>query len=40
MIRISRLNQERWLRFKANKRGYFSLWIFLFFLILLVPQSR
>ncbi len=34
MIRVSRLNQERWLRFKANKRGFFSLWIFLFFLVL------
>ena len=34
MIRVSRLNQERWLRFKANKRGFFSLWIFLFFFVL------
>jgi microcin C transport system permease protein len=26
---LSRLNQERWKRFKANRRGYLSLWIFL-----------
>jgi len=25
MIRVSKLNQERWLRFKANKRGFISL---------------
>jgi len=33
---LSRLNQERWERFKANRRGYLSLWIFsgLFFLTL------
>jgi len=34
MIRLSRLNQERWQRFKANKRGFVSLWIFLFFFVL------
>ncbi|MBA7584951.1 Inner membrane ABC transporter permease protein YejE [subsurface metagenome] len=34
MIRLSRLNQERWQRFRANKRGFFSLWIFLFFFVL------
>jgi microcin C transport system permease protein len=28
-MRISALNQERWRRFKANRRGFFSLWIFL-----------
>ena len=33
-MRISKLNQERWLRFKANRRGFISLWIFLFFFIL------
>ena len=27
--RLSPLNQERWRRFKANRRGYISLWIFL-----------
>ena len=26
--RASKVGQERWLRFKANKRGYYSLWIF------------
>jgi microcin C transport system permease protein len=25
---LSRLNQERWRRFKANRRGYWSLWVF------------
>jgi microcin C transport system permease protein len=34
MIRLSKLNQERWQRFKANKRGFISLWIFLFFFVL------
>ncbi len=34
MIRLSRLNQERWQRFKANKRGFISLWIFLFCFVL------
>ena len=29
MLRASPLNQERWRRFKANRRGFFSLWIFL-----------
>jgi len=35
-IRISPINQRRWRNFKANKRGYWSLWIFgaLFFLSL------
>jgi microcin C transport system permease protein len=28
-MKLSPLNQERWRRFKANRRGYFSLWIFL-----------
>ena len=28
-MKLSQLNQERWRRFKANRRGYFSLWIFL-----------
>jgi microcin C transport system permease protein len=28
-IDLSKLNQERWRRFKANRRGYWSLWIFL-----------
>jgi microcin C transport system permease protein len=33
---LSRLNQERWKRFKAHRRGYLSLWIFfgLFFITL------
>jgi microcin C transport system permease protein len=34
MMRLSKLNQERWQRFKANKRGFISLWIFLFFFVL------
>jgi microcin C transport system permease protein len=28
-LRISPLNQRRWKNFKANRRGYWSLWIFL-----------
>ena len=28
-LRISPLNQRRWQNFKANRRGYWSLWIFL-----------
>jgi len=31
---LSPLNQRRWQSFKANKRGYWSLWIFLFLFIL------
>lgn len=27
-INLSKLNQERWNKFKANRRGYWSLWIF------------
>lgn len=34
MIRLSRMNRERWRRFSANKRGFYSLWIFLFFFVL------
>lgn len=30
---LSPLNKRRWQNFKANKRGYWSLWIFLFLLI-------
>ncbi|MDP2122858.1 MAG: ABC transporter permease [Parvibaculum sp.] len=35
-IRISPINQRRWRNFKANRRGYWSLWVFcaLFFLSL------
>jgi microcin C transport system permease protein len=29
MLRASPLSRERWRRFKANRRGYFSVWIFL-----------
>ncbi len=29
---LSPLNRRRWQNFKANKRGYWSLWIFLFLL--------
>ena len=31
---LSPLNQARWARFRANKRGYWSLWIFLTLFIL------
>ena len=36
---LSPMNQRRWRNFKANKRGYWSLWIFLFLFIasLLAP---
>jgi microcin C transport system permease protein len=34
MIRFSKLNQERWRRFTANRRGFYSLWIFLVFFVL------
>jgi microcin C transport system permease protein len=32
--RISPINQRRWQNFKANRRGYWSLWIFLFLFFL------
>lgn len=28
-VTVSRINQERWRRFRANRRGFVSLWIFL-----------
>ncbi len=31
--RISPLNQRRWANFKANRRGFWSLWVFLFLFI-------
>lgn len=30
---LSPLNQRRWANFKANRRGYWSLWIFLFLFV-------
>lgn len=30
LIKVSPLTQKRWRHFKANRRGYWSLWIFLF----------
>lgn len=32
--KISPVNQRRWQNFKANRRGYWSLWIFLFLFVL------
>ena len=32
--RLSPLNQRRWQNFKANRRGYWSLWIFLLLFVL------
>ncbi len=32
--RISPINQRRWANFKANRRGYWSLWIFIFLFFL------
>ena len=38
-IRISPLNKRRWQNFKANRRGYWSLWLFLvLFLISLFAE--
>ncbi len=34
LIRLSPINERRWDTFKANRRGYWSLWIFLFLFIL------
>ena len=31
--RLSPINQRRWANFKANRRGYWSLWIFLFLFV-------
>ena len=33
-MQISRLNQQRWQRFRHHRRGYWSLWIFLFIFVL------
>ncbi len=32
MSRLSPVNQARWARFRHNRRGYWSLWIFLIFI--------
>ena len=38
-MRLSPINQRRWQNFKANKRGYYSLWIFLvLFLVTLFAE--
>ncbi|ATA24355.1 microcin ABC transporter permease [Brenneria goodwinii] len=34
MSRLSPINQARWARFKSNRRGYWSLWIFLVIFII------
>jgi len=33
-MRMNTLNQARWARFRANKRGFWSLWIFLLLFLL------
>ncbi|WP_368744521.1 ABC transporter permease [Desertibaculum subflavum] len=33
-MRLSPINQRRWENFKRNRRGFWSLWIFLFFFVL------
>ena len=33
-IKVSPLNKRRWESFKANRRGYWSLWVFLAMFIL------
>ncbi|QKO13586.1 Inner membrane ABC transporter permease protein YejE [Dickeya solani] len=39
MSRLSPINQARWARFRANRRGYWSLWIFLvLFLVTLCSE--
>jgi len=34
MLRLSPINQARWARFRHNRRGYWSLWIFAVIFIL------
>ncbi|WP_127959574.1 ABC transporter permease [Serratia microhaemolytica] len=34
MSRLNPINQARWARFRTNRRGYWSLWIFLLFFLL------
>ena len=38
-IQVSPITQRRWLNFKANKRGYWSLWIFLMLLAVTLPAE-
>ena len=33
-IKLTKINQERWNRFRANKRGYFGLYLFSFLFLL------
>jgi microcin C transport system permease protein len=34
MLDFSPITRRRWAQFKANKRGYWSLWIFLILLVM------
>jgi len=34
MRRLSHVNQARWARFRHNRRGYWSLWIFVVIFVL------
>ena len=34
MLNLSPITRRRWAQFKANKRGYWSLWFFLFFFVI------
>ncbi|MBI5442521.1 MAG: ABC transporter permease [Deltaproteobacteria bacterium] len=39
MVRLTPLNRRRLENFRANRRGYWSLWIFLFFFVLTLPAE-
>ncbi len=40
MPRLSPVNQARWARFRHNRRGYWSLWIFAVLLLYAVAGRR
>jgi len=37
--KFSPLNKRRWMNFKANRRGYYALWIFLILLLISLPAE-
>ena len=43
MSKLSPINQARWLKFKHNRRGYWSLWIFAMLFVIsheIIPETH
>ena len=39
LVKLSGLNQRRWQLFKANRRGFWSFWIFLVLFVISVLRA-